>query len=334
MERRTWVFSRRTLSYMNAFGSFKEPSTGPSILIYQPFDRTIHLIHEYHTYNIKINLPYLTNHPVATTKAGDTEEYLIKATSSTGTNGTSTECRITLKFLYIENTDTRIIKTGLQGRNETFVDAPDDAEFNLQYEFFGRNISYNVVTNNVDNKTNSTVKPDAYVEKYVKATLNFPPEIDQANIVYYEIFLEASLEELDDRNEIYGIAQVQETANSFPIFYFVCVVQSDAEFINPVLRCRTISKSNLSMGKIVAMSQMYDQKMRIASMVFSNEDTTVYLYHFTPTGFEYYGHKKFGYNFEHQMTSVEVTAKGQLIVTFEFGKRLEVYKVEDIRHDQ
>lgn len=102
--------------------------------------------------------------------------------------------------MYIENTDTSIIKTGLQGRNQTYVDAPDDAEFNLQYEFFGRNLSYNVITNNVDNKTNSTVVPEAYVEKYVKTTFNFPVDIDQKNIVYFEMFLESSLEEVDDRN--------------------------------------------------------------------------------------------------------------------------------------
>jgi hypothetical protein len=80
------------------------------------------------------------------------------------------------------------------------VDAPDDAEFNLQYEFFGRNLSYNVITNNVDNKTNSTAVPEAYVEKYVKATFNFPADIDQKTIVYYEMFLENSQQVVDDIN--------------------------------------------------------------------------------------------------------------------------------------
>jgi hypothetical protein len=37
-------------------------------------------------------------------------------------------------------------------------------------------------------------------------------------------------------------------------------VQTDAEFVNPVLKCRTINKSNLSQGKIVSMSQMYSPK--------------------------------------------------------------------------
>lgn len=107
------------------------------------------------------------------------------------------ECRLTFKFTFIENTDTTIFKTGLQGRNITFVDAPDDAEIELQYEFFGRNLSYNTITHNVDN---STEVPEVYVEKYVKCHLTFPPEVDQSKIVYYEMFLENTLEDIEDRN--------------------------------------------------------------------------------------------------------------------------------------
>ena len=53
-----------------------------------------------------------------------------------------------------------------------------------------------------------------------------------------------------------------------------------------------------------------------------------------PHGFQYYGHKKFGYDYLNMLTGVEVTAKNQVIVIFEYGKRLEVYRVEDIRNDQ
>lgn len=81
------------------------------------------------------------------------------------------------------------------------------------------------------------------------------------------------------------------------------------------------------MGKILSMSQMYSPKQRMAAMVFSNDQSGVYLYEFEPTGFHYYGHKKFSYNFYNKMTGVEVTMKGQLIVTFEYAKRIEVYKI-------
>lgn len=39
-----------------------------------------------------------------------------------------------------------------------YVDAPDDLSIDLQYEFFGRNISYNV-TFTMENITNSTLVP-------------------------------------------------------------------------------------------------------------------------------------------------------------------------------
>jgi hypothetical protein len=54
----------------------------------------------------------------------------------------------------------------------------------------------------------------------------------------------------------------------------------------------------------------------MAAIVFANSESSVYLYTFEPTGFHYYGHKTFAYNFYNLMTGVEVTMKGQLIVTF------------------
>lgn len=81
IERRTWIFTRNTLSYTNAFGAFKEPSFGPSIIVYRPHERTLHLIQQYKSYNIRLNRPYLTIRTDASSKAGDTETYLIKARS-------------------------------------------------------------------------------------------------------------------------------------------------------------------------------------------------------------------------------------------------------------
>lgn len=89
-----------------------------------------------------------------------------------------------------------------------YVDAPDDISIDLQYQFFGKNISYDV-SFSLDNATNSTAVPEYYIQKKVKAQLNFPPEIDQSKIVYFQIFAEDSLIEVEDKNNIYGIVQVQ-----------------------------------------------------------------------------------------------------------------------------
>lgn len=68
-------------------------------------------------------------------------------------------------------------------RSQMLVDAPDEMELELEYEFFGRNLSYE--TSFVVNKTdpNATI-PEAYTEKRVKAPLDFPPAIDQTKIVF------------------------------------------------------------------------------------------------------------------------------------------------------
>lgn len=43
-----------------------------------------------------------------------------------------------------------------------YVDAPDDISIDLQYQFFGRNISYDV-SFSLDNATNSTAVPEYYI---------------------------------------------------------------------------------------------------------------------------------------------------------------------------
>jgi hypothetical protein len=45
-------------------------------------DNTLHLFHEYSTYNIKISLPYLEINPANGSKAGKKEEYTVIATST------------------------------------------------------------------------------------------------------------------------------------------------------------------------------------------------------------------------------------------------------------
>lgn len=51
-------------------------------------------------------------------------------------------------------------------------------------------------------------------------------------------------------------------------------------------------------------------------------------------GFQLYGYLDFGFNYNNIMSSVEITAKRQLVVTYEFGKRLEVYNLDDIHRSQ
>lgn len=89
-----------------------------------------------------------------------------------------------------------------------------------------------------------------------------------------------------------------------PIYYIRCEVQADAEFVNPSIRCRTVSKNNYNMGKVLIMSQMYSTKQRVGAIVFSDEDHSVYLFYFHSTGFELYGHKKFGFDFANIMTGL------------------------------
>ena len=43
--RRTWVFTRRTLSYANAYNLFPSPLYGPSIIHWDQHGTTLHIFH-------------------------------------------------------------------------------------------------------------------------------------------------------------------------------------------------------------------------------------------------------------------------------------------------
>lgn len=81
-QRKHWIFSRQSSSYTHAFNVFDAPAYGPAIMQWEGNDKTLHLFHEYSTYNIKISLPYLEINPANGSKAGKKEEYTVTATST------------------------------------------------------------------------------------------------------------------------------------------------------------------------------------------------------------------------------------------------------------
>lgn len=66
--------------------------------------------------------------------------------------------------------------------------------------------------------------PQSYVDKQHKAFLNLPPEINLSKVVYFEMWTENSLKELDDRTSVYGVVQTEEGEDSFPIYYINCKI--------------------------------------------------------------------------------------------------------------
>jgi hypothetical protein len=109
--RRTWVFSRSTLSYLNAYNVFHAPLTGPAIIHWDQHGSLLQIFHEYNSYNIKMNLPYMDVKPVNSSMVGLTEEYTVVATSQGDGQQTAT-CSEKFIFIYVLPNDTRIIKTG------------------------------------------------------------------------------------------------------------------------------------------------------------------------------------------------------------------------------
>jgi len=70
--KRTWIFTRRTLSYLNAYNVFHSPVNGPHLIHWDQHGTTLQVFHLYSSFNIKMNLPYLDVKPVDYTMAGKT----------------------------------------------------------------------------------------------------------------------------------------------------------------------------------------------------------------------------------------------------------------------
>ena len=79
--RRTWVFTRRTLSYLNAYNVFHAPLDTPHIIHWDQHGRTLQIFHLYSSINVQLSLPFLDVKPVSAAMANKSEEYTVIASS-------------------------------------------------------------------------------------------------------------------------------------------------------------------------------------------------------------------------------------------------------------
>lgn len=163
------MFTKKTLSYLNAYNVFAAPLNSPHLIHWDQHGRSLQIFHLYNSFVAKISLPYLGIKAVNSSMAGKTEDFVVTASSVVDSKNI-VNCTETFSFVYLAPGDSKIIKTGLWFSEEINVDSPDETEIPLSYEFFGSNLTYNAKFDNA-----STVAPYAYVDKQHKATFNLPP---------------------------------------------------------------------------------------------------------------------------------------------------------------
>lgn len=122
--KRTWVFTKSSNSYLNAYNVFHAPLNSPHIILWNQHGSILHIFHNYNAFYIKMSLPYLNIKPVNSSMANTTETYEVQAISY-GDNQDQANCTEKFQFIYVMPNDKRILKTGLWPRNQIFVDSPD-----------------------------------------------------------------------------------------------------------------------------------------------------------------------------------------------------------------
>jgi hypothetical protein len=70
--KRTWVFTKQSNSYLNAYNVFHAPVDSPHIIVWNQHGSVLHIFHNYNAFYVTMNLPYLDVKPVDSSMAGKT----------------------------------------------------------------------------------------------------------------------------------------------------------------------------------------------------------------------------------------------------------------------
>ena len=154
------------------------------------------------------------------------------------------------------------------------------------------------------------------MNKQHKAIFTWPPEINPAQIVYYEMFTELVAGEIQP-DAVYGLIQVGNITQAktiYTTYYVRCGINVFDRDETHHLTCKIVLTTRFSMGRILTASQMYEPRERRVAIVFENEPHTVYIYYFWPTGFGFFGRKDYAGDAANQVTGVAIAQRKLFVV--------------------
>ena len=236
------------------------------------------------------------------------------------------ECRQTIKFIYIDNKNASIVRTDLEGRTNRIVDSPDESEVMLDYEFFGPFINYNVSFA----VENSSILPKFYLNKQHKATVNFPFEIKQDTITYLEMFEVKGVSDLAGK-VLHGLVEYKNSDGEYPLAYISCDINVDDYDEQHTFRCFSIDTIKPLLGHIVLISQVLSLEERFLSIVFSDNDRMFHIYYYSSRSLMPYCTKKYNATIVNNLNDVQINENKMVLATFEFGKRIDIYTLDDLK---
>jgi hypothetical protein len=135
---------------------------------------------------------------------------------------------------------------------------------------------------------------------------------------------------------VYGLIQVveeatkNETKPTYTAHYVHCRINVLDRDETHSLNCRIISSTRFGMGRIILASQMFDIHERRMALVFDDSPNAVYVYFFWEAGFGYYGRKVYAGDAWSMLSGVTIN-KGKLFCVLEISKKIEVYRLNDLR---
>lgn len=312
--RHIWVFTPRTTSWTNAFATWQLPYEGNFPMHYHQHLSVLTVFGNYLSLNIKLYLPFMQINPIMTSLLNKQVEVVITGTSRERSDNSSKVCTQILNVVVINSTNQTIFGTGLLGREKYVVDSPDSREIQLGWTYFGPNLKYDV---NIKSQTPTPLEPNVTVLKTVRYIVkweNAPPAKD---VVFVDMFTEK-----DITNSIYGL--VQDVTNM--TYYIVCTTH----FVKQECNCRTMTQRNLERGVITNISQIIDPNERRIALTFEMQPDVVYVYTLSPMMIRFYGSVTYLGTLENEINSVSINS-GLLMVSFKIGKRVDIYKLEDVQ---
>lgn len=146
------------------------------------------------------------------------------------------------------------------------------------------------------------------------------------------MFTEATATEQKPES-VYGLVQTNDKDGSsalYTTYYINCKINvHDRDEVHH-LACRVIQKTRFSdLGKILTTSQIFDLNERRIAIVFDTAPHTIYVYYFWPEAFGFFGRKDYAGVAAELVTGVAIS-KGKLFVVLEYGKRVEIFNLDDL----
>lgn len=192
------------------------------------------------------------------------------------------------------------------------VDSPDEREFYIGELFFGPYIDYDLTFN-------TTIQPEYEIEKRIRSRVEWKGMTENATITFVDMF---QFIDTHEPKNIYGLIEDSEENVHF--------IECKSNRAASTVKCETLFKTKLNYGPISVISRVDGEDIEHhMAITYKNKPNDVYVYKLTKGALHFVGNVNYIGVFDNVISSMSIS-RNLLFVVCEVGKRVDVYRLEDL----